>query len=165
MKRREFITFIGGAAATWPLAARAQQGERMRRIGLLMAFTEGDDEGQAWAVAFRTELEKFGWFVGRNIQIDYGWAGGDAPSRAQVAKKLVEGQPELVVTQNTPTTQAVLKHSQTIPIIFANVADPVGGGFVANFSRPGGNITGFVNFEGSLGGKWLELSGLTYPAA
>jgi putative ABC transport system substrate-binding protein len=156
VRRREFITLVGGTAA-WPLAARAQQGGSTRSIGLLMAFNDGDDEGRAWAVAFQKELEKFGWFAGRNIRIDYGWAGGDAQSRAEVAKKLLERQPELVVTQNTPTTQAVLQQSQTIPIIFANVADPVGGGFVANFSRPGGNITGFANFEGSLGGKWLEL--------
>ena len=129
MRRREFIVGVLGAAAG-PLSARAQQGGPTRSIGLLMAFNDGDDEGQAWAVAFQKELEKFGWFAGRNIRIDHGWAGGDAQSRAEVAKKLLERQPELVVTQNTPTTQAVLQHSQTIPIIFANVADPVGGGAV-----------------------------------
>jgi ABC-type uncharacterized transport system substrate-binding protein len=156
MTRRAFITLLGGAAA-WPLAVRAQQGERMRRIGVLMAFPESDREGQAWVAAFRQEIQKVGWTEGRNIRINNGWADGDAESRQQIAKQLVEQQPDLIVTQNTPTTQAVIKHTQTIPIIFANVADPVGSGFVASFSRPGGNATGFVNFEGSLGGKWLEL--------
>jgi putative ABC transport system substrate-binding protein len=157
MRRREFIRGIVGCAAAWPFAARAQQAGQMRRIGVLMAFAEGDHEGQAWVNAFRDGLQKLGWSEGRNIQIDYGWAGGDVESRKQIAKELVARQPDLVVTQNTPTTQAVMQYAQAIPIIFANVADPVGSGFVASFSRPGGNITGFVNFEGSLGGKWLEL--------
>jgi len=156
MRRREFVGLVGSAAA-WPVVARAQQPGLMRRIGLLMAFAEGDHEGQAWVAAFREQLQKLGWSEGRNIQIDYGWGGGDVESRKQIAKELVGRQPELIVTQNTPTTQAVMQYTQTIPIIFANVADPVGSGLVASFPQPGGNITGFVNFEGSLGGKWLEL--------
>jgi putative tryptophan/tyrosine transport system substrate-binding protein len=157
MKRREFIAFAGVAALVWPLVARAQQGERVRRIGVLMAYAESDREGQAWVAAFREELQKVGWTDGRNIRIDYGWAAADAELRQQIAKELVAQQPDLIVTQNTPTTGAVMRQTHIIPIIFANVADPVGTGFVASFSRPGGNITGFINLEGSLGGKWLEL--------
>jgi putative ABC transport system substrate-binding protein len=127
MRRRDFIQGIVGSAAARPLAVRAQQPARqLRRIGMLMAFAEGDPEGQPWVAAFREELEKAGWSEGRNIRIDYGWAGGDAESRNQIAKDLVARHPDLIVTQNTPTTQAVMQHTQTIPIIFANVADPVG---------------------------------------
>jgi putative tryptophan/tyrosine transport system substrate-binding protein len=140
----EFTT--GTATAVWPLAARAQQAGQTRRIGMLMAFPKGDREGQAWAAAFREELQKTGWTEDRNIQIDYGWAGGDAELIQQIAKRLVEQQPDLIVTQNTPTTQAVIRYTHTIPIIFANVADPIGSRFVASFSRPSGNVTGFVNF-------------------
>jgi putative tryptophan/tyrosine transport system substrate-binding protein len=157
VRRRGFIKVIAGLTVGWPLAAPAQQPDRMRRIGVLMAFAEGDPEGQAWVAAFREGLQKVGWSEGSNIRIDYGWAGGDTESRKQIAKELVAHQPDLVVTQNTPTTQAAMLYTQNIPIIFANVADPIGSGFVASFSRPGGNITGFVNLEGSLGGKWLEL--------
>ena len=163
MKRREFITALAGAAAAWPLAARAQQSERVRRIGVLMAYAESDREGQAWVAAFREGLQKVGWAVGGNIRIDYGWAGADAESRRRIAKELVAQHPDLIVTQNTPTTKAVVQQTRTIPIIFANVADPVGTGFVASFSQPGGNVTGFSNFEGSLGGKWLELLKETAP--
>ena len=163
MRRREVITLISGAAITWPLAAHAQQPEKMRRMGVLMAYAESDREGQAWIAAFREGLQKFGWAEGRNIRIDYGWAPSDAESRQQIAKELVAQQPDLILTQNTPTTEAVLQQTRTIPIIFANVSDPVGRGFVASFPRPGGNVTGFVNFEGSLGGKWLELLKETAP--
>jgi putative ABC transport system substrate-binding protein len=163
VRRREFITLFGGAAAAWPLAARAQQPERMRRIGVLMAYAESDREGQAWIAAFREGLQKVGWAVGGNIRIDYGWAAADAESRQRIAKELVAHSPELIVTQNTPTTEAVVQQTRTIPIIFANVSDPVGRGFVASFSRPGGNVTGFINFEGSLSGKWLELLKETAP--
>jgi putative tryptophan/tyrosine transport system substrate-binding protein len=116
---------------------RAQQAGQTRRIGMLMAFPKGDREGQAWAAAFREELQKIGWTEDRNIQIDYGWAGAEL--RQQIAKQLVEQQPDLIVTQNTPTTQAVIRYTHTIPIIFANVADP--SGFVASFSRPGGKVS------------------------
>src|SRR5262249_52281887 len=163
MRRREFIALLGGTAVASPLAARAQQPDRMRRIGALMAYTESDREGQAWIAAFREGLQQVGWTEGRRIQIDYGWAGANTESRQQIASKLVAQQPDLIVTQNTPTTEAVLRQTRTIPIIFANVADPIGRGFVASFSRPGGNVTGFTNFEGSLGGKWLELLKETAP--
>ena len=148
---------LGSAAITWPLAADGQQAPQIRRIGVLMALAEGDREGKAWTAAFQEELQKLGWSENRNIKIDYRWAGGDAESREQTAKELIARQPELVVTHNAPTTQAVMQETKTIPIVFANVSYPVGRGFVASFSRPGGNITGFVSFESSLGGKWLEL--------
>jgi putative ABC transport system substrate-binding protein len=135
----------------------------MRQIGVLMAFPESDMEGQAWVAGFRKELQKVGWTEGSKFRINYGWAGGDAESRQQIAKRLVEQQPDLIVTQNTPSTQAVIQHTHTIPIVFANVGDPIGSGFVASFSRPGGNATGFVNGENSLGGKWLSLLTETAP--
>ena len=156
-KRREFITLLGGAAA-WPLAARAQQAERMRRIGMLMGYAESDRVGQAWSAAFREGLQKFGWAEGRNIRIDTRWATArDAEARQQFAKELVALQPDLILANNTPTTAALIQHTRSIPIIFATVSDPVGSGFVASFSRPGGNVTGFTNIEPTMPGKWLEL--------
>jgi putative ABC transport system substrate-binding protein len=163
MKRRTFITLLGGAAAAWPVAASAQQGERARRIGVLMAYAESDHEGQAWIAAFREGLQKFGWAEGRNTRIDLRWAADDVELMQRFAKELVALQPDLVLTQNTPTTMAMLEQTRSIPILFALVSDPVGSGFVASFSRPGGNVTGFINFEGSLGGKWLELLKETAP--
>jgi len=157
MRRREFITLLGGAAAVWPLAARAQQGDQMRRIGVLMAFAESDREGQAWVAAFREGLQKLGWTEGRNIRIDTRWAAADAEAMQRFAKELVALQPDLILTQNTPTTAAMLQQTRTIPIIFANVSDPVGSGFVASFARPGGNATGFIVLESTMAGKWLEL--------
>jgi putative tryptophan/tyrosine transport system substrate-binding protein len=142
VKRRTFITLLGGAAA-WPLAARAQQAERMGLIGVLMAYAESDPEGQAWVAAFREALQKLGWAEGRNIRIDTRWATPDVDAMQRLAKELVALQPDLILSQSTPTTAALLQHTRTIPIIFANIADPVGSGFVASFSRPGGNATGF----------------------
>jgi len=156
MKRREFITLLGGAAA-WPLAARAQQPERMRRIGVLMAFAESDHEAQSWVAAFRGELSKFGWTEGGNIEIDTRWATADVESMQRFAKELVALQPDFILTSSTPATAAMLQQTRTIPIIFVWVADPVGSGFVASLPRPGGNVTGFTPIEGSLGGKWVEL--------
>ena len=156
MKRRDFITLLGGAAA-WPLAARAQQAERMRPIGVLMAYAESDPEGQAWVAAFREALQKLGWAEDRNIRIDTRWATPDVEAMQRLAKELIALQPDLILSQSTPTTAALLQHTRTIPIIFANIADPVGSGFVASFSRPGGNATGFVLFEPTMAGKWLEL--------
>ena len=156
MRRREFITLLGGAA-TWPLAARAQQQEQMRRIGVLMAYAESDPEAQNWVAAFREELQKLGWAEGRNIQIDTRWATANVESILRLAKELVALQPELVLSSSTPTTAALLQQTRTLPIIFAIVADPVGSGFVANLARPGGSVTGFTNLEPTLGGKWLEL--------
>jgi putative ABC transport system substrate-binding protein len=158
MKRREFITLLGGASVAWPLAAGAQQPERMRRIGVLMGYRETDPEAQAWVTAFREGLQKHGWTQGRNIRIETRWATpGDAESIQRFAKELVALQPELVLSSNTPATAALLQQTRTIPIVFALVGDPVGSGFVASFSRPGGNVSGFISFEPTMAGKWLEL--------
>jgi putative ABC transport system substrate-binding protein len=156
MKRRDFITLLGGAALAVPHVARAQ--EQMRRIGVLMGYTDGDRAGMAYFAAFREEMQKRGWSDGRNIQIDIRWASpDDAGSRQRLAKELVAMQPDLILSQNTPTTAALLKQTRSIPIVFAIVADPVGSGFAASFPRPGGNATGFTNVEPTMAGKWLEL--------
>ena len=156
MRRRDFITVVVGAAASWPVSARAQ-GDRMPRIGVLMAYAEGDPEGQAWVAAFREGLQKFGWAEGRNIRIDTRWATPDVEAMQRFAKELVALQPDLILSQSTPTTAALLQQTRTIPIIFANITDPVASGFVASFPRPGGNVTGFVLFEPTMAGKWLDL--------
>jgi ABC-type uncharacterized transport system substrate-binding protein len=157
VRRRSFITLLGGAAVAWPLAARAQQADRIRLIGVLMAYAESDPEGQAWVAAFRERLQKLGWVEGRNIRIDTRWATPDVEAMQRFAKELVALQPDLILSQSTPTTAALLQHTRTIPIIFANISDPVGSGFVASFPRPGGNATGFILFEPTMAGKWLEL--------
>jgi putative ABC transport system substrate-binding protein len=157
MRRRKFITLVGGAAVAWPLAARAQQPDRMRRIGVLMAVSENDHEYQAFLAAFREGLQKLGWAEGRNIRIDTRWAALDAEAMQRFAKELVALQPDLIVSQSTPTTASLLQQTRTIPVIFALVIDPIGSGFVASLPRPGGNVTGFIAMEGSLAGKWLEL--------
>ena len=156
VRRREFITLLGGAAA-WPLAASAQQPDGVRRIGVLMAYSESDPEGQANVAAFREGLQKLGWTDGRNLRIDSRWAALDAELMQRYAKELVALQPDLILSSSTPTTAALLQQTRTIPIIFAIVVDPVGSGFVASLSRPGGNVTGFTIMETSLAGKWLEL--------
>jgi putative tryptophan/tyrosine transport system substrate-binding protein len=154
MRRREFITLLGGAAVAWPFAAGAQQPERMRRVGVLMGYPEAQSE----FASFVQELQKLGWADGRNLQIDSRWGiPGDPESMHRFAKELVALQPDLILSQSTPTTAALLQETRAIPIIFAIVADPIGSGFVTSFPRPGGNATGFVVTEGSLGGKWLEL--------
>jgi putative ABC transport system substrate-binding protein len=158
VKRRDFIALISGAAAAWPLAARAQQRERMRRIGVLMTLAESDRQGQTRIAAFREGLQKLGWTEGGNIRIDYRWAApSDAGSMQLSAKELIALQPDLILSQNTPTTAALLQQTRTVPVVFAVVSDPVGSGFAASFPRPGGNLTGFSNIEDSQGGKWLEL--------
>jgi putative ABC transport system substrate-binding protein len=155
--RRELIAAIGSAAA-WPLAARAQQGERVRLIGVLMGHAESDSEAQAHIAAFRDGLQKLGWTEGRNTWIDYRWAASDdAESMQRFAKELVALQPDLILSQGTPTTTALLRQTRTIPIVFATVGDPIGSGFVASFPRPGGNVTGFNVSEPTMAGKWLEL--------
>jgi ABC-type uncharacterized transport system substrate-binding protein len=156
MRRRAFILALGGAAA-WPLAARAQQGDGMRRIGVLMAFAAGAPEAEAWVLGFREGLQKLGWADGRNIRIDTRWAALDAEAIQRFAKELVGLQPDLVLSSNTRTTAALLQQTRTVPIIFVNHTDPIGSGFVASFSRPGGNVTGFINLEPTVAGKWLEL--------
>jgi putative tryptophan/tyrosine transport system substrate-binding protein len=158
MRRRDFITGIAGSAAAWPLAARAQQPEAMRRIGVLMGYAESDREGQAFVAAFREGLQKLGCTEGRNIRIDTrGAAPDDAEARERFAKELVALQPDLILSQATPSTATLLQQTRTIPIIFANVADPIGSGFIASFARPGGNVTGFLTTEPTKAGKWLEL--------
>ena len=157
MRRRDFIALLGGAAA-WPVAARAQPPDQVRRIGVLMGYAESDREEEAFIGAFREELQKLGWAEGRNIRIDTRWATAlDVESRQRFAKELVALQPDLIVSRNTPTTAALLQQTPTIPIIFVNVSDPVGSGLVASFPRPGGNVTGFTNIEPTMAGKWLEL--------
>jgi putative ABC transport system substrate-binding protein len=165
MRRREFFVLFGGAAA-WPLTARAQQPERIRRIGVLMALAESDPEGRAALVAaFREGLQKLGWTEGRNIRIDTRWTPpDDAEAMQRIAKELVALQPELILSHNTPITAALLKQTRTIPIIFWTVSDPVGSGFVAGFPRPGGNVTGFTNIEPTMAGKSLELLKEVAPA-
>src|SRR5215813_5659282 len=158
MRRRDFIKVVVGSAITWPLSARAQQSERMRRIGVLMGYPENDLEGPAFFAAFREGLEKLGWVEDRNIRFDTRWVTpDDAEARQRFAKELVALQPDLILSSTTPSTAALLQQTRTIPIVFATVANPVGSGFVASFPRPGGNVTGFVVFEASLAGKWLEL--------
>src|SRR5262249_8248647 len=156
MRRREFITLLGGAAA-WPLAARAQQGSGVRRIGILMAYAESDREYQSHLAAFREELQKLGWTESRNVQINYRWAALDPASMRRFARELIALQPDLILSSSSPTTASLLQETRSIPIIFANIVDPVGSGFVASLPRPGGNATGFMLFEASLAGKWLEL--------
>ena len=157
MRRRAFITLLGGAAASWPVAARAQQGERMRRIGVLMSLAESDPEAQARVAAFRKGLQTLGWTEGRNVRIDIRWAASDAALMQRFAKELIALQPDLILSHNTPTTASLLQQTRTIPIVFVVVSDPVGSGFVASFPRPGGNVTGFTNIEPTMAGKWLEL--------
>ena len=157
LKRRQIITLLGGAAA-WPVAARAQQPDQVRRIGVLMSVPENDPEAQAWLGTFSEGLQQLGWTAGRNIRLDYRWAAPfDAESRQRVGKELVALQPELILTQNTVSTASILQETRSIPIIFANVVDPIGSGFVASLARPGGNVTGFTLVESSIVGKWLEL--------
>jgi putative ABC transport system substrate-binding protein len=158
MNRREFITLLGGAAAAWPLAARAQQGERKRRIGVLMAHAENDAEFHDYLSAFREGLQKLGWTEGRNVQIDSRWGAlDDAETRQRSAKELIALQPDLILTQNTPPTASMLEQTRSIPVVFVIVADPVGSHFVQSLAGPGANATGFTIMEPSIAGKWLEL--------
>jgi putative ABC transport system substrate-binding protein len=158
MKRRKFLTILGGAVASWSLTAGAQQSNQTRRIGVLMGYAESNREGQAFVAAFREELQKLGWSENFNLRIDTRWAiSEDADSLQRLAKELVALEPDLILSNNTPTTAAMLQQTRTIPIIFALVVDPVGSGFVASLPRPGSNATGFIALEGSMAGKWLEL--------
>jgi putative tryptophan/tyrosine transport system substrate-binding protein len=156
MRRREFIAGIGGAAA-WPLVARAQQTGSMRRIGVLIANAEGDSQAQSGLAKFTKALQELGWTDGRNIRIDYRWAAAEPERMQTFAKELVDLKPDLIVGQTTPVVAALQRETMTIPIVFIIVSDPIGSGFVASLPRPGGNITGFVNIESSLSGKWIEL--------
>jgi putative ABC transport system substrate-binding protein len=154
--RRKFITLLGVAVA-WPLAARAQQGNRVRRIGVLIGGDENDPVQKTIVSAFTQALAGLGWTEGRNVRIDLRWAGGDINRIRALAPELVGLQPDIIVTGGTPATVAVQRETRTIPIVFANAADPVVSGLVARLDRPGGNATGFANDEATLGGKWLEL--------
>ena len=156
LRRREFIRLLGGAAA-WPLAARAQQGDRVRRIGVLMPFDENDPVWKPRLSAFTQALAGFGWIDGRTTRMDLRWAGDDINRIRAFAQELVCLQPDIIVTSATVPTIAVQRETQTIPIVFVNVSDPVASGIVARFDRPGGNITGFATFQPTMGGKWLEL--------
>ena len=157
MKRREFISLIGSVAAAWPLAARAQEPGRMRRVGVLLALFDSDLESQPRIAAFQRELENLGWTEGRNIQIEYRWASGDADRFRDLAAELVETRPDVVVAHTSAGAEALARETRTIPIIFALVTDPVGSGLAASLAEPGRNATGFTNFEPSLGAKWVEF--------
>ena len=156
MRRRDFITLLGGAAAM-PFAARAQQPERIRRIGLVIPPAENDPEAQGWLAAFREGLEKLGWRQGHNIRIETRWRVADANSMLRITKEFVALQPDVILTNNTPTVRLLLQETRTIPIVFVNLVDPVSSGLVASLARPGGNATGFTIMEDSMVGKWLEL--------
>src|SRR5262247_2198939 len=157
MKRRDFITLLGGAAA-WPLAARAQQPPgRMRRVGVLMNLTPDDAEGQARLAAFLQGLQEAGWAVGRNVRIDLRWGGGDPESFRKQAAELVALAPDVVLASGIPAATPLLQATRTVPIVFAQVVDPVGAGLVASLARPGGNATGFTSPEYGFAGKWVEL--------
>jgi putative ABC transport system substrate-binding protein len=156
MRRRDFVTILGGAAA-WPLVARAQQPDRMRRVGVLMPLSATDPEGKAEVAAFVDQLQKRGWTVGGNLSIEYRWGAGDKAQTEAFAKELVGLQPDVIFTRSTPATASLLKQTRTLPVVFAIVSDPVGDGFVASLARPEGNATGFTNAESSLTGKWLGL--------
>jgi ABC-type uncharacterized transport system substrate-binding protein len=158
MKRREFITLVGGAAAAWPLAARAQQPDRKRRIGVLAGLAEDDPEMKARLAGFRQGLEKRGWSEGRNVSMDIRFVPDSSVDQAQVlAKELIALQPDVILAQSTPVVAALQRETRVIPIVFAAVADPIGSGFVASMPRPGGNITGLMLFEASVAGKWLAM--------
>jgi putative tryptophan/tyrosine transport system substrate-binding protein len=156
VRRREFIGLLGGTTA-WPLAARAQQPGRMRRVGVLMAFDENDSEAKAYLSEFTQGLMELGWTDGRDLRMSVRWAAGNVDRMRMSARELLDLQPDVILTHGTPATSAFQRETRTIPIVFASVSDPVGDGFVASLPRPGGNITGFISQEATVAGKWLEL--------
>jgi ABC-type uncharacterized transport system substrate-binding protein len=156
MRRRGFIAGLGSAAA-WPLMARAQQADRVRRIGVLMGFGENDPEARSWLSVFKQALAELGWSEGRNVRVDARWAAGNLDRARTFAKELVDLPSDVILSQTTPPTAALLRETRTIPIVFVIVVDPVGQGFVASVPRPAGNLTGFMTWESSIAGKWLEL--------
>jgi putative tryptophan/tyrosine transport system substrate-binding protein len=158
MNRRKFITLVGGAAASWPLAIRAQQaGERARRVGVFSPGVADDPEHQVRNAAFLQGLGEFGWIVGRNLRIDYRWGANDPERYRAIAIELIALAPDVILAQGTSTVTALQRATRSVPIVFANVTDPVGGGLVASLARPGGNATGFTGYEYGIGAKWLEL--------
>jgi putative tryptophan/tyrosine transport system substrate-binding protein len=157
MRRREFIALLGGAAMAWPLAAHAQQPDRMRRIGVLVPLDENDPEAKTYLAGFTQGLAELGWTDGRNLRMEVRWAAADVDRMRMFAKELVDLQPEIIFVNSTAVTAALQRETRTIPIVFAAVSDPVGDGFVAGLPRPGGNLTGFITEEASMAGKRLEL--------
>jgi putative ABC transport system substrate-binding protein len=157
VRRREFITLLGGAAAAWPVAARAQQLQQMRRIGVLLPGATDHSEFQTWIRAFLQALAQLGWTAGRNVQLEYHWAGTNSDDIRRHARELAALAPDVILAIGSASVGALQQATRTIPIVFATAADPVGAGFVESLSRPGGNITGFTIFEYAIGGKWLEL--------
>ena len=163
MKRRTFITLLGGAAAAWPLAAHAQQAQETRRVGALLILRENDPEGKVWLRAFQEELQRLGWEQGRNIQIEYRFAGSEEQRLRTGAAELVGMRPDMLFAAGTPALVALTRETRSLPIVFVQVSDPVKLGLVASLARPGGNITGFVTVESAFAGKWLELLRDTAP--
>jgi putative ABC transport system substrate-binding protein len=157
MRRREFISLLGGAAATWPLVAHAQQGEPMRRIGMLMNRATDDIEGQTFVAAFQQAMQQLGWSDGRNVRIDVRWGANDVERDRKYAAELVALAPDVILASGTVAAAALQNVTRILPIVFVLTADPVGAGIVESLAKPGGNATGFMNFEYSLSGKWLEL--------
>ena len=155
MRRREFITLVGGAAASWPFGTEARQSDRIKRVGVLFARAQND--GQVHAQAFEQEMQKLGWSKDHNVRFDYRWAAGDPEHISTFAKEVVDARPDVIVGHTTAAVAALLRETRTIPIVFIGVTDPIGSGFVTSLSRPGGNVTGFVDLEPSLGTKWVEL--------
>jgi putative ABC transport system substrate-binding protein len=162
VKRREFIALLGGAVATWPLAALAQHSERMRRIGVLMGLVASDPEAQSRVAVFENALRELGWVKGRNLSIEYRWAG-DGNGLRDHAAELLAMEPDLILANTTPVTAALQEQSRTVPIVFTQVSDPIGQALVSNLAHPGGNLTGFTSFEFSIGTKWLEVLKQTAP--
>jgi putative ABC transport system substrate-binding protein len=157
VKRREFITLLGGAAAAWPLAARAQQRERMRRIGVLLPASADDADFQAWVGAFHQALAQSGWIIGRNVRIDTRWGGGKSEDIRRHAMELVALSPDVILAHGGSTVRPLVQATRSVPIVFPIAGDPVGAGFVDSLAQPGGNVTGFMTVEYSFGGKWLEI--------
>jgi len=155
--RRQFISVLGGAAVAWPLAAHTQQPERMRRIGVLIAQGEDDLDMQSRVAGFRQGLERLGWSDGRNLRVDYRFAAGHADRFQPLAKELIALQPDVILAQSPPAVAAMQRESRAIPIVFVDISDPIGPGFVASLARPGGNLTGVISFEASITGKWLAM--------
>ena len=158
MKRREFMALLGGAAVAWPVAARAQQGERVRRIAVLMNLIAGDAEGQSRVIAFLQRMQELGWSADRNMRIDIRWAGNDEERHRRYAAELAALAPDVFLASASPAVMALQQVASTVPIVFVGVSDPVGAAFVDSMARPGGRITGFTQFEYGISAKWLEIS-------
>jgi putative tryptophan/tyrosine transport system substrate-binding protein len=164
MRRREFIRLIGGAAAVWPIAAGAQQPDRVRRIGVLMGYADNDTEAESWVTGLVEALKKLGWIEGSNVQIDYRWASGNVERLRSYAGELLGLKPDLILAGSTPALAAISQQTRAIPIVFANVADPIGQGFVSSLAHPEGNVTGFTSLEFSIAAKWIEILKETSPS-